>query len=99
MKIVVQKWGAAWCPPCIALAKKETLEKFAAKHPEEVKVEIHDDAESGSAAWEKKADKMNIKNLPTLVWMFAGEELFRSSDVSAAGIEKQFARAVKAVGR
>ena len=97
MKIILQKWGAEWCGPCVALARKGTLDRFQKEHPE-VRVEIHDDNETGSKAWEKKADALNIKNLPTLVWLAGGEELFRSGDVSAAGIEKQFLRAKKAVG-
>lgn len=33
-KIKLVKVGAPWCSPCITMAKKQTLEKFAAKHPE-----------------------------------------------------------------
>ena len=94
MKITVMKVGAKWCGPCAALAKRGTLEKFAASHPE-VRLEIHDDSEDGNKRWESFADKWNVANLPTLIWTAGGVELFRSEDVSAAGIEKQLKRAVK----
>lgn len=98
MKITLIKVGAGWCGPCDALAKKQTLEKFADKHPE-VKVERHDDTEEGgNKRWEAFADKWNVKSVPVLIWVAGGEELFRSSDVSAAGIEAQYKRALKAVG-
>lgn len=97
MKIILSKWGAAWCPPCRAADKAGTFDKFKAKHPE-VRVEIHDDTETGSKAWEKRADEMNIKNLPTVIWIADGEELFRSSDVSARGLEAQYERALKKIG-
>ncbi len=98
MKIVLQKWGAKWCGPCIDLKKKGTLEKLVAKYPGELRIEVHDDSESGSAAWEAKADEVGIKNLPTLRWMFDGEELFRTTDTTVAGLEKQLAKARKKAG-
>lgn len=33
-KIKLVKVGALWCGPCVSMAKKQILEKFAAKHPE-----------------------------------------------------------------
>lgn len=99
MKITLMKVGAAWCSPCLALAKKQTLEKFSDAHPD-VRLEVHDDTESGgNKAWERFADKWNVKNLPTLIWVAGGEELFRSSDVSVAGIEKQYQKALRAVSK
>jgi len=99
MKITLMKGGAAWCSPCKNLERRGTLQKFAEAHPD-VKVEIHDDTEEGgSARWEAWADRWKIKNLPTLIWVAGGEELFRSGDVSAAGIEAQYKRALKAVGK
>ena len=95
MKITVMKVGAKWCGPCLALAKRGTLEKFASEHPE-IRLEVHDDIEDGgSKRWEAFADKWNVKNLPTLIWTAGGNELFRSEDVTLAGIEKQYRRAMK----
>lgn len=96
MKLTLLKFGAAWCPPCRDMVKRQTLERFAEKHPE-VKVIVHDDTEDGSKAYEKLADRWGIKNIPTLIWMHGGEELFRSSNVGARDIEEQFQRAVKKV--
>ena len=95
MKLTLMKFGAKWCGPCAALAKAKTLEKFAAAHPE-VKVERHDDTLHGTDAWNDLADEWGVKNVPTLIWVADGKVLFRSSDVSPAGIEKQLARAVRA---
>lgn len=97
MKLVLSKWGATWCPPCRAADKAQTFEKFGAKHPD-VRVEVHNDTEAGSKAFARKADEMEIKNLPTVVWMYDGEELFRSEDVSARGLEAQYEKAVKKAG-
>lgn len=97
MKIVLMKVGARWCSPCVNLAKRGTLEKFGESHPE-VKVEVHDDTEGGSARWEAFADLWKVKNLPTLIWTFDGVELLRSSDVSLTAIESQYARALKKAG-
>lgn len=96
MKLTLMKFGAKWCGPCQALAKAKTLEKFAAAHPE-VKVERHDDSSAGSEAWSDLADQWGVKALPTLVWVAGEKVLFRSSDVSPGGIERQLARALKAV--
>lgn len=99
MKITLMKVGAAYCSPCISLEKRGTLEKFAALHPD-VKVEVHDDNEYGdSKAWEKLADKWNIKGVPVLIWVAGGEELFRSFDVSAKSIDAQYAKALKKAGK
>lgn len=100
MKVTLLKVGAKWCGPCQALDRRGTLDKFAREHPE-VKVEIHDDPredpDSGPAArWETFADRWKVKNLPTIIWLAGGEELFRSGDVSAAGIAAQYKRAMKA---
>ena len=92
MKITLMKFGAKWCGPCQALAKAKTLEKFAKAHPE-VAIEKHDDTDKGSEAWGDLADKYGVKAMPTLVWVAGEKVLFRSSDVSAAGIEKQLLRA------
>lgn len=94
MKITLMKFGAEWCGPCVALAKRGTLEKFQKAHPD-VRVEVHDDNETGSSAWERLSDKWNVKSIPVLIWLARGEELFRSSDVTAAGIEKQYQQAVR----
>ena len=97
MKLTLLKVGAGWCGPCNQLAKRGTLEKFAEKHPE-VRVEKHDDSEEGgNKRWEAFADKWNVKTVPVLIWGANGKELFRSSDVSAAGIEAQLKRAQKAI--
>ncbi len=98
MKIVLQKWGAVWCPPCIAADKAKTFEKFKAKHPE-VSVQVHNDTENGSAAFQRKADAAGIKNLPTVVWLAGGEELFRSNDVGIRSLEEQYAKALKKAER
>lgn len=99
MTIKLMKVGAAYCAPCSALAKKGTLEKFQAKHPE-VKVEIHDDNENGdSKAWATFTYKWSVRNVPVLIWVVNGEELFRAYDVSARGIEEQYERAAKAEAR
>ncbi len=97
MKLTLMKVGAAWCGPCQALERRGTLTKFAKEHPD-VTVQQHDDTEAGgSSRWEAFADKHRVKNIPVLIWMARGEELFRSEDVSAAGIEAQYRRALKAV--
>jgi len=93
MKLKLMKVGAAWCGPCNALAKRGTLEKFAEAHPD-VKLEVHDDSENGSKRWEEFADKWNVKNIPVLIWVAGDEELFRSEDVTLAGMEKQYKKAL-----
>jgi thiol-disulfide isomerase/thioredoxin len=93
-KITLRKFGARWCPPCQAMVRHQTLEKFAAKHPE-VRIVVHDDSERGSSAFERLADEWNVKNLPTIVWLADGEELLRSNDTTLAGIEKQYERALR----
>lgn len=98
MKLVLKKFGAAWCGPCRELARRQTLEKFAAKHPE-VRVEIHDDTEEGSAAHARLADKWHVRSIPLLIWVGGGEELLRSNDVSARGIEDQYEKALKKASR
>jgi hypothetical protein len=98
VKITLMKVGALYCQPCIALEKRGTLQKFGEKHPE-VKVEVHDDNEYGdSKAWARFADKWKVRSTPTLLWVAGGEELFRSTDVSARGIEEQYERALKKAG-
>ncbi len=96
MKITLKKFGAKWCGPCTEMAKARTLEKFAKAHPE-IKVEKHDDTVNGSDAWNELAAEHGVKHMPTLVWMSGNKILFRSSDVSAEGIEKQLLRAQRAV--
>ncbi len=97
MKLTLLKIGAGWCAACSALDRRGTLDKFAEKHPD-VKVEQHDDTEvGGNTRWETFADRWKVKNIPVLIWVARGEELFRSGDVSAAGIEAQYRRALKAV--
>lgn len=97
-QLILMKVGAKWCGPCQALAKRRTLEKFADEHPD-VRLEVHDDSMAGGAeAWERFADKWNVKELPTLIWVFKGEELLRSSDVSLKGIEAQYQKALKKAG-
>lgn len=103
MKLKLMKIGAKWCPPCQLLDKRQTLEKFEARHPD-VKVEIHDDPradpDKGSAGrWEEFADKWKVKGLPTLIWVAGDTELLRSADVSAAGIEDQYRKAVARMER
>lgn len=98
MKIVLMKFGARWCGPCQDLAEAKTLEKFAKAHPE-VRVEKHDDTNAGSAKWEALTDEYKVKNIPVLIWVAGGEVLFRSEDVSPAGIERQLARAKKMVSK
>ena len=90
MKITLMKFGAKWCGPCADLAKAKTLEKFAKEHPE-VKVEIHDDNAAGtSKKWSDLADEYKVSNLPTLVWVYDGEVLLKSTNVGAAAIEGQY---------
>jgi len=76
------------------MSKARTLERFAKLHPE-VEVQRHDDSANGSQDWERKADAAKVKNLPTLIWLADGRELFRSSDVRPAAIERQYQRALK----
>ena len=95
-RITLMKIGARWCKPCLEIARRGTLEKFAAAHPD-VKLVVHDDSEGGSTRWEDFATKWRVKNLPTLIWVAGGEELFRSEDVTLADIEKQYRRALKAI--
>lgn len=98
MKLTILKIGARWCGPCNALARARTLEKFAEKHPD-IRVEIHDDTDAGNARWEEFADRWKVKALPTLIWLYKGEEVLRSSDVSARGVAEQYERALKKAER
>lgn len=92
-QLILMKVGAKWCAPCQALARRGTLEKFAQEH-DDVRLEVHDDSEAGgAAAWERFADKWNVKSLPTLIWVYKGEELLRSQEVSATAIKEQYERA------
>lgn len=97
MKITLMKVGAAWCGPCRNLAKRGTLEKFAADH-DDVKIEIHDDTETGSSRWEAFADKWRVKNLPTLIWIVRGEEILRSEGITAAEIAQQYQKVLAKAG-
>jgi thiol-disulfide isomerase/thioredoxin len=94
-KLTLLKIGAAWCGPCLALAKRGTLEKFADEHPD-VKIEVHDDVEAGgNKRWEAFADKWNVKAVPTLIFTYQDEELARSSETSAAGIKALYEKALR----
>ncbi len=97
MKLTLLKIGAAWCPGCKALDRAGTLNKFAARHPE-VKVEQHDDTQTGSKVFEKFAAKWNVKSIPVLIFTAGGEELVRTEDVSITGMEKAFEKALKRAG-
>lgn len=98
MKIKLLKFGAVWCPGCVQLERRGTLEKFAEKHPD-VSIVVHDDSEKGSRAYEKLADEFSIKSIPVLIWTYDGKELLRSYDVTAAGIEGQYEKALKKAER
>lgn len=95
-KLTLMKVGAAWCGPCATLARRGTLEKFGAAHPD-VKVEVHDDTETGSKRWEAFADEWSVKSVPTLIWTYDGKELLRSSDTAMAQIEAQYEKALRKV--
>lgn len=96
-KLTLMKVGAKWCGPCVSMDKRGTLEKFAAKH-DDVKLEVHDDTEDGSKRWETFADKWNIKATPTFIWLYQGEELFRTSGgKSLADLEEEHSRALKKI--
>lgn len=97
MKLKLVKLGAAWCPPCKAMARAQTLEKFADKHPD-VKIEVHDDTESGSTRWEAIANKYDVKSVPTIIWLYDDQEVLRSNDVSATAIKEQYEKAKKRAG-
>lgn len=97
MKLKLLKFGAVWCPGCVQLERRGTLEKFAEKHPD-VSVQVHDDTEKGSQRYSDLADKWSVKSIPLLIWTHDGEELLRSYDVSAAGIEEQYKKALKKAG-
>lgn len=97
MKLKLMKLGAAWCPPCKLERRLGTLQKFADKHPD-VRVEIHDDTENGSARWEAIANKYNVKSVPTIIWLYDDQEVLRSNDVSATGIKDQYAKAKRRAG-
>ncbi len=98
MKIVLMKVGARWCGPCQALAKRGTLEKFAAAH-DDVRLEIHDDdTEGGSARWEAFAEKWDVRDMPTLIWVVQGEEVLRSGNVTLAEIEQQYKKVLAKAG-
>lgn len=92
--------ATGWCPACKALHRAGTVDKFAEKHPE-IRVEQHDDSSdgSGNTSWENLADKWHVKGVPTVIWIAGGEELFRSSDISARGLAAQLEKALKAVER
>lgn len=99
--LLLMKWGAKWCPPCQALAKNRTLEKFAETHLD-VKVEVHDAPLNGdpSAAWSKGADDYGVKNLPTLVWADRdGNLLLKSENASLAAIREQYVKARRKLDR
>lgn len=93
-KLTLKKFGAAWCGPCRELARRGTLEKFAAAHPD-VKVEVHDDTLNGSARYEKLADEWGIKSIPVVIWCLGDKELLRSQDVTLVSLEKQYEKALR----
>lgn len=96
-KITLLKVGAKWCAPCVAMDKRGTLDKFQERHPD-VKVEVHDDTETGSAAWERFADSWKVRATPSFIWTYKGDELFRSSGgKSLAELEIEYQRAVQKV--
>lgn len=94
MKLTLMKFGAVWCGPCQTLARRRTLEKFADSHPD-VKVVVRDDTENGSKTFEKLANDWGVKNIPLLIWCLGEKELLRSQDVTLAGIEKQYEKALR----
>jgi thiol-disulfide isomerase/thioredoxin len=95
-KLVLLKIGAKWCGPCVSMDKRGTLEKFQAKHPDDVRVEVHDDTEDGSQRWEAFADKWNVKATPSFIWTYQGEELFRiTGGQSLESLEASYEKAVK----
>ncbi len=91
--------ATGWCPACKAADRAGTIDKFADKHPE-LKVEQHNDSSdgSGNATWDRLANKWDVKNVPSVIWIAGGEELFRTSDVSARGLEAQYEKALRKVG-
>lgn len=103
MRLKLVKVGAKWCPPCRAADRSGVLEKFAAKHPD-VKLEQHDDPSedgaptAGTKRWSNFADSLGVKNLPSVIWFHAGEELFRTSDLSVRGLEQQYEKALRKAG-
>lgn len=95
MKLILKKFGAKWCQPCVELKKARTLEDFADAHPD-VKVEVHDDSMKGSAKWDEIAEAHHVENIPVLIWCDpSGKELTRSTSVSANAIEKQYRKALE----
>lgn len=94
MKLLLMKVGAKWCGPCQDLARRRTLELLVERHPD-VRIEVHDDSEKGSASWDRFAEAWNVKSMPTLIWVYDGKELLRSTNTSASDLELQYVRARK----
>lgn len=97
-KLRLVKFGSDQCQPCRELARRRTLEVFAAKHPE-IELVVHNskvmDDEDDEA--NKAMDEYEVKSIPAVVFeSLSGEVLLESSGgITEKSLEKDLKAALE----